>query len=573
MQQAQLSFDPEPLVAAAPAPVVPLRVTPPQLLVKWTPFWPNFLENVTNFARGRDLPVVITSSSPGTFWSDVFVQRPLPWKEFAQSGVLHVLGAIFIALTGHLWLGKRSVGLEDPLSHSTISYYETEDFLPAFKTPAPRPVARVFSKHDPAPATQEVVSIPSDADNSEQTIANLAHPEILRQNVPLPNLIVNSTQPKFAPKMPKLTAPLLAFHPVMPTIERAPAEAAKHDVYPEPVPVEAKEIVTRRDGEVEIASDQKPVDAPKLALPEQAKLPKLDVAQPDVAPAVPSASAVGEGPASGQLLALSVRPIAPLGDIKVPDGSRKGAFATSPIGREGAAGTPGVEPSAAPVREIASGGRLRDLQGSGASGPEGGMPAGIAISGGKSQELGNALSGTRAPEVQVQRTTPKMIADAPSAVRNTLVAAADIPRQRTIPPPAERKPDDVVFGTKRVYSMQINLPNLTSAGGSWIIHFAEMGDRVMPGELSTPVATSKVDPAYPPTLQHDGVQGVVVLYAVIHVDGTVGEIRVLHGLHDRLDENAIRALARWKFRPATKSGEPVALEAVVQIPFYAHRGF
>jgi hypothetical protein len=29
----------------------------------------------------------------------------------------------------------------------------------------------------------------------------------------------------------------------------------------------------------------------------------------------------------------------------------------------------------------------------------------------------------------------------------------------------------------------------------------------------------------------------------------------------------VRALARWHFRPGTKNGEPVALEAVVQIPF------
>jgi TonB family protein len=91
------------------------------------------------------------------------------------------------------------------------------------------------------------------------------------------------------------------------------------------------------------------------------------------------------------------------------------------------------------------------------------------------------------------------------------------------------------------------------------------------GELSTPVATTKVDPAYPSSLQHDGVQGTVVLYAVIHADGTVGDIRVLHGLNEVLDVNAVKALSRWKFRPAMKSGAPVDLEAVVQIPFVAGR--
>jgi TonB family protein len=67
------------------------------------------------------------------------------------------------------------------------------------------------------------------------------------------------------------------------------------------------------------------------------------------------------------------------------------------------------------------------------------------------------------------------------------------------------------------------------------------------------------------------VQGTVVLYAVIHADGTVGDIRVLQGLHEQLDSNAVKALSRWKFRPATKGGAAVDLEAVVQIPFVAGR--
>jgi protein TonB len=89
--------------------------------------------------------------------------------------------------------------------------------------------------------------------------------------------------------------------------------------------------------------------------------------------------------------------------------------------------------------------------------------------------------------------------------------------------------------------------------------------------LSTPVATNKVDPAYPAQLIRDQVEGNVVLYAVIHSDGTVGEVRVLEGFHQQLDENARLALLRWHFRPAMKNGVPVDLEAVVQIPFRARK--
>jgi TonB family protein len=63
------------------------------------------------------------------------------------------------------------------------------------------------------------------------------------------------------------------------------------------------------------------------------------------------------------------------------------------------------------------------------------------------------------------------------------------------------------------------------------------------------------------------VEGTVTLYAVIRADGTVDGIKVLGSLDERLDANAMRALSGWRFRPGTKNGEPVALEAVVQIPF------
>ena len=59
----------------------------------------------------------------------------------------------------------------------------------------------------------------------------------------------------------------------------------------------------------------------------------------------------------------------------------------------------------------------------------------------------------------------------------------------------------------------------------------------------------------------------MTLYAVIHKDGSVGDVQVLRGVEQRLDESARAALLRWKFHPATKNGLAVELEAVVQIPF------
>jgi TonB family protein len=65
----------------------------------------------------------------------------------------------------------------------------------------------------------------------------------------------------------------------------------------------------------------------------------------------------------------------------------------------------------------------------------------------------------------------------------------------------------------------------------------------------------------------------VTLYAVIGVDGKVAGIRVLNSPDDRLDSYAKQALARCKFAPAERAGKPVALEAVVRIPFRVRRSF
>lgn len=120
--------------------------------------------------------------------------------------------------------------------------------------------------------------------------------------------------------------------------------------------------------------------------------------------------------------------------------------------------------------------------------------------------------------------------------------------------------------------MDVNMPNLTSVAGSWILYFAELDENETPpfrpkGRLSSPVAIEKADPKYPPDAIKEHVDGEVVLYAIIRKDGSVDSIQLVKGIDPRLDRNAMDALARWKFKPGARDGVPVDLEAVVQIPF------
>jgi TonB family protein len=122
--------------------------------------------------------------------------------------------------------------------------------------------------------------------------------------------------------------------------------------------------------------------------------------------------------------------------------------------------------------------------------------------------------------------------------------------------------------------MHIDMPNLNSATGSWILNFTELransdGLHLASGELSGPSPLRKVDPKYPPTLINEHVEGEVVLYAVIRRDGTVDSIQLVRGIDEQLDANAMHALSQWRFRPGARQGEPIELEAIVHIPFHA----
>jgi protein TonB len=108
--------------------------------------------------------------------------------------------------------------------------------------------------------------------------------------------------------------------------------------------------------------------------------------------------------------------------------------------------------------------------------------------------------------------------------------------------------------------------------GSWTARFAELNaSGPASADLSAPEAITKVDPAYPQELIHDRIEGVVVLYAIIRSDGSVDAVRVLEGFDERLNENARKALQQWRFRPGTKNGLPVDIEAVVRVPFRVPR--
>jgi TonB family protein len=127
---------------------------------------------------------------------------------------------------------------------------------------------------------------------------------------------------------------------------------------------------------------------------------------------------------------------------------------------------------------------------------------------------------------------------------------------------------DSRFDGRAVYMMAVQMPNITSYVGSWLMWYSE---RNAPPDatagVTPPVVHRKVDPKYIATAVSERVEGTVRLAAMIRKDGTVGSVELVHGLDPRLDHSAEEALAKWQFGPAMRHGEPIDVDILVEIPF------
>lgn len=580
------------------------------------PWLPSILDNLRSIFRKDALPPAL-GFRPGVFWKDVFVDQRLNWKSLARSYAGHAAfaGLVYVISMPFYW---QRFEVAANLNHDQITYVNPEEEVlvsePANAQPEPRKLEPVISRSSRAPVgtrgdarkrVVEAVAIPKWADNSTHTIVAPDAPKILA-STPLPDIVLSTRVPEAPPvaavAAPKLVAPLLDVVPIA-----APPDVSQAQLRMPALPQAAAiapPVETHGAGNlasINIAPQAEALNPePKLTLAASHTLPNLGAVEP-VAPAPdlttartqlsaavtgvaqpvappPDVKAVAgssglagklpgngdavapppdlngagtAGSAAGALISLNLNPLAGL--PRQPDGVRRGAFAGQPDANPNATG--------APARH--AGGR----------GPGGDSPVATK------DELGIVAAAVPHGLINgVPMLTQQGLANV-SGSSNSVLALARAPRI-SLPPPkvaaVSSEPnslDERVFRGRKYYTMALNTPNLTSAGGSWIFRFAERGVASKAGDVTAPIAVREVDPAYPADMIRENIQGVVILYAIIRADGTVAEIKVLEGFDDRLDENARKALSGWHFVPGTRDGNPVDLEAVVRIPFRTRRPF
>jgi TonB family protein len=74
-------------------------------------------------------------------------------------------------------------------------------------------------------------------------------------------------------------------------------------------------------------------------------------------------------------------------------------------------------------------------------------------------------------------------------------------------------------------------------------------------------------PIYPPELLAAGVEGTVMLQAIVLKDGTVGAVKVIKSAGQALDDAAVTAVKQWQYTPTLLNGEPVEVMTTVNLVF------
>lgn len=99
-------------------------------------------------------------------------------------------------------------------------------------------------------------------------------------------------------------------------------------------------------------------------------------------------------------------------------------------------------------------------------------------------------------------------------------------------------------------------------GGGYGGNYFQVG-----GSVSKPICIDCPDPEYAEEARKARYQGTVVLWAIIDANGRVRNLRVVKSIGLGLDEEAMRAVQTWIFRPSLRFGKPVPVGTAIEVDF------
>jgi TonB family protein len=90
--------------------------------------------------------------------------------------------------------------------------------------------------------------------------------------------------------------------------------------------------------------------------------------------------------------------------------------------------------------------------------------------------------------------------------------------------------------------------------------------------ITWPKPITRPNPKYTSNGMKAKIQGDMSMEGVVQPDGTVGDVRVVKSLDPLfgLDAEAVKSFKQWRFTPATRDGQPIAVVVTVEMSFRLH---
>ena len=88
------------------------------------------------------------------------------------------------------------------------------------------------------------------------------------------------------------------------------------------------------------------------------------------------------------------------------------------------------------------------------------------------------------------------------------------------------------------------------------------------GNIQAAKLLEKVQPVYPEAAKVAGVEGTVILHAIIGMDGSTLELQVMNSEVDpELARAAAEAVSKWRYSPTLLNGEPIEVDTTITVNF------
>lgn len=87
------------------------------------------------------------------------------------------------------------------------------------------------------------------------------------------------------------------------------------------------------------------------------------------------------------------------------------------------------------------------------------------------------------------------------------------------------------------------------------------------GSVQRPEAVFTPPPEFPDRASNEHYDGIVVLNVIVDTSGKVRNIRLVRPAGMGMEEEAVATLSKWRFKPAQREGEPVAVEMNIEVAF------